>query len=51
MIVPLILRVVAVDPSVTNKTLRLFLEQYGKAIFLTDAIIQEACTQACVDCF
>ena len=34
MIVPLILRVVAVDPAVTNKTLRSFLEQYGKPNFL-----------------
>jgi hypothetical protein len=51
MIVPLILRVVAVDPPVTNKALRSFLEQYGKEIFLTDAIIQEACTQARVELF
>ena len=51
MIVPLILRVVAVDPSVSNKTLRSFLEQYGKPNFMTDSIIQEACTQACMELF
>ena len=51
MIVPLILHVVAVDPAVTNKTLRSFLEQYGKPNFMTDAILQEACTQACMELF
>ena len=51
MIVPLVLKVVAVDPTVTNKTLRSFLEQYGKPAFMTDAIIQEACTQACMELF
>ena len=51
MTVPLILRVIAVDPSVTNRTLWSFLEQYGKAIFFIDPIIQEARTQACVELF
>ena len=51
MIVPLILRVVVVDPAVTNKTLRSFLEQYGKPNFMTDAILQEAHTQACMELF
>jgi hypothetical protein len=51
MIVPLILRVVVVDPAVTNKTLRSFLEQYGKPNFMTGAILQEACTQACMELF
>jgi hypothetical protein len=51
MIVPLILHVVAVDPAVTNKTLRSFLEQYGKPNFMTDAILQEAHTQACMELF
>jgi hypothetical protein len=50
-IVPLILKLVAVDPTVTNKTLRSFLEQYGKPTFMTDTIIQEACTQACMELF
>jgi hypothetical protein len=51
MIVPLILRVVAVDPAVTNKSLRFFLEQYRKLNFMIDAILQEACTQACMELF
>ena len=51
MIVPLILSVVAVDPSVSNKTLRSILEQYGKLNFMTDSIIQEACTQARMELF
>ncbi len=51
MIVPLVLKVVAMDPAVTNKSLRSFLEQYGKPAFMTDAIIQEACTQACMELF
>ena len=51
MIVPLILRMVAVDPSASNKTLCSFLEQYGKPNFMTDSIIQEAHTQACMELF
>jgi hypothetical protein len=51
MIVPLILRLVAVNPSVSNKTLRSLLEQYGKPNFMTDSIIQEARTQACMELF
>jgi hypothetical protein len=51
MIVPLILKVIAVDPAVTIKTLRSFLEQYGKPTFMPDAIIQEAHTQARMDFF
>ena len=50
-IAPLILCVVAVDTSVNNMTLRSFLEQYGKAISMTDTIIQEARTQAGVQLF
>jgi nitrogenase molybdenum-iron protein alpha/beta subunit len=34
-----------------KKTLRSFLEQYGKPNFMTDAILQEACTQACIELF
>jgi hypothetical protein len=51
MIVPLVLKVVAMDPAVTNKSLRSFLEQYRKPAFMTDASIQEACTQACMELF
>jgi hypothetical protein len=50
-IVPLILRVVADNPSVTNKTLRRFLEPYGKTFALTDAIIQGARTCARLELF
>jgi hypothetical protein len=51
MIVPLVLKVVALDPAVTNKSLRSFLEQYGNPVFMTDAIIQEARTQARMELF
>jgi hypothetical protein len=50
-IVPLILRVVAENPSVTNKTLRRILEPYGKTFALTDAIIQGARTCARLELF
>ena len=51
MLVPLILPVVAKDPSVTNKTIGSFLEQYGKKFALTDTIIQKAHIQAWVELF
>jgi hypothetical protein len=51
MIVPLILRVVVNNPSVTNKTLRRFIEPYGKTFALTDAILQGARTCARLELF
>ena len=51
-IAPLILRgVVADNPSVMNKTLQRFLEQYGKTFALTDALIKDAHTCARLELF
>jgi hypothetical protein len=51
MVVPLILHVVAENPSATNKTLRCFVVPYGKMFALTDSIIQDARTHAKLELF
>ncbi len=46
MIVQLIIRIVAENPAVTNKTLRGFLNSYGREYALTELVLNEACCSA-----
>jgi hypothetical protein len=51
MIVPLILRIVAENPEVTNKTLRGFLNSYGRDYALTESVLNKACCSARMELF
>ncbi len=51
MIVPLIIRIVAENPAVTNKTLRVFLNSYGREYALTESVLNKACCSAHVELF
>jgi hypothetical protein len=50
-IVPLIIRIVAENPAVTNKTLRGYLKSYGRDYALTELVLNKACCSACVELF
>ncbi len=51
MIVPLIIRIVAENPAVTNKTLRGFFNSYGREYALTESVLNEARWSARVELF
>ncbi len=51
MIVPLIIRIVAENPADTNKTLRGFLNSYGRDYALTESVLNKACCSAHVELF
>jgi hypothetical protein len=51
MIVPLIIRIVAENAAVTNKTLRGYLKSYGRDYALTELVLNKACCSARVELF
>jgi hypothetical protein len=51
MIVPLIIRIVAENPAITNKTLRGLLNSYGREYALTEAVLNEARISARLELF
>ncbi len=51
MIVSLIIRIMAENPAVTNKTLCGYLKSYGRDYALTESVLNKACCSARVELF